>query len=126
VPYLVDTGVLVDYLRMSAGTAEYLESLGLWSYSIVTEMELIAGARDGREISTVGHLLFPYRKAHLVKEIGELGRNLMKSYAKSHGLDPADALIAATAIHEGLTLATRNRKHFSAIAGLEVEVPEYC
>jgi predicted nucleic acid-binding protein len=34
-------------------------------------------------------------------------------------------LIAATALEEGLTLATRNRKHFRMIRDLKLEVPEY-
>ena len=48
----------------------------------------------------------------------------MKTYAKSEGLDPMDALIAATASEE-LILVTRNRKHCRAIKGLRVEAPEY-
>jgi predicted nucleic acid-binding protein len=36
-----------------------------------------------------------------------------------------DALIAATAIAEGFTLVSRNRKHFHMIGGLVLEVPEY-
>ena len=51
--------------------------------------------------------------------------NLMKSYSKSHSLETSDALIAATAIHAGLKLSTLNRKHFGAIGGLEIEVPDY-
>lgn len=49
----------------------------------------------------------------------------MKKYAKSHGLDPLDALIAASAINSDLTLATKNRKHFKAIDGLKLEVVRY-
>ena len=36
-------------------------------------------------------------------------------------MDYADALIAATALAHGLTLATRNTRHFGAIPGLTVE-----
>ena len=37
----------------------------------------------------------------------------------------ADALIAATALHEGVRLSTKNKKHFRKIEGLDLEVPEY-
>jgi predicted nucleic acid-binding protein len=40
-------------------------------------------------------------------------------------LDTLDALIAATALEEGLTLATKNRKHFQMIGHLKLEVPDY-
>ena len=42
-----------------------------------------------------------------------------------HGLDTPDALIAATAFEEELTLATKNRKHFQMIRGLNLDVPNY-
>ena len=49
----------------------------------------------------------------------------MKSCARSHGLQALDSLIAATALEEGLTLATKNRKHFQMIGDLKLEVPNY-
>jgi predicted nucleic acid-binding protein len=49
----------------------------------------------------------------------------MKSYARAHGLQALDSLIAATALEEGLTLATKNRKHFQMIGDLKLEVPNY-
>jgi predicted nucleic acid-binding protein len=49
----------------------------------------------------------------------------MKTYAKSEGLDPSDAMIAATAIHEGLKLSTKNKKHFARIKGVEIDAPSY-
>ena len=49
----------------------------------------------------------------------------MKTYARSHGLQTLDSLIGATALEEGLTLATKNRKHFQMIGDLKLEVPSY-
>jgi hypothetical protein len=43
---------------------------------------------------------------------------LTKTYAKSHGLEIPDALIAASAISNDLSLATTNKKHFSMIKDL--------
>ena len=56
---------------------------------------------------------------------GAAAYELLKNYAKSNGLQVFDSLIAATAIGEGLILASRNRKHFAMIEGLTLEVPEY-
>ena len=50
---------------------------------------------------------------------------LMKAHAKSDGLHTLDALIAATALEDGLTLATKNRRHFQMIGDLSLEVPNY-
>jgi len=49
----------------------------------------------------------------------------MKTHARSHGLHTLDALIAATAIEEGLTLVSKNRKHLQMISDLKLEVPSY-
>ena len=47
------------------------------------------------------------------------------TFALSHGLHALHALIAATAIENGLTLVSKNRKHFQMISGLSLEMPNY-
>ena len=47
---------------------------------------------------------------------------LIDTYALSHGLQPGDALIAATALEHGAAVLTSNAKHFGAVDGLQVEV----
>ena len=123
--YLVDTDILIDFFRCNEAATDYLDSLGEWSVSVVTAMELVAGAKDKNEVQDIDLMLAAYRSIPLNEDVGNLAYNLMKSYSKSHGLEPPDALIAATAIHEGLKLSTLNRKHFGAIGRLEIEVPEY-
>jgi len=48
---------------------------------------------------------------------------LLLRYAKSHGLQVFDSLIAATAIERGFTLVTKNHRHFAMIGELIVQVP---
>jgi predicted nucleic acid-binding protein len=50
---------------------------------------------------------------------------LMRTWARSHGRQPIDSLIAATALEEGHTLITKNRKHFAMIRDLRLETPRY-
>lgn len=53
-PYLVDSDVLVDLTRGSSGAADYLDSLGdAWSISMITCLELLAGARTQRETTAL-------------------------------------------------------------------------
>lgn len=47
--------------------------------------------------------------------------DLLRVYYLSHGLQFLDALIAATAKEENLTLVTGNTKHFLFIPGLTVK-----
>jgi predicted nucleic acid-binding protein len=48
---------------------------------------------------------------------------LMREYRLSQGLALPDALIAATALESGETLATRNAKHFASISGIRTINP---
>jgi predicted nucleic acid-binding protein len=59
------------------------------------------------------------------EDIARRAYYLRKTYARSDGLQTPDALIAATAIDEGLTLVSKNRKHFQMIGDLSLEVPNY-
>src|SRR5207245_1126953 len=45
---------------------------------------------------------------------GKRAYELLKLYAKPHGLHVFDSLVAATAIEEGLTLVTKNRRHLAS------------
>jgi predicted nucleic acid-binding protein len=124
-PYLVDTDILIDFFRKKEPAVDYLDSLGDWSLSVITGLELIAGAKDKREVAEIDNVLVIYDAIQVVPEISQLAYNLMKRYSKANGLDPCDALIAATAIYEGLKLSTKNEKHFKNIEALEIESPRY-
>jgi len=124
--YLVDTNIIVDVTRGGSGAADYLDSLGGdWSISMITCLELLAGARTQRETADLDLVLSGYRAIPPSEDIARRAYYLVKTYARSHGLDAFDALIAATALEEGLTLATKNRKHFQMVGDLKLEVPNY-
>lgn len=124
--YLVDTNILVDLTRGNDGAARYLDSLrGDWCISTITCLELLAGARTQRETNDLDQFLSGYRVIPPTAEIAQRAYGLIKTYARSHGLHPLDALIAATAIELGFIVASRNRKHFQMISGLDFAVPAY-
>ena len=52
-PYLVDTDILIDFFRKNEPAIDYLDSLGDWSLSVITGLELIAGAKDKREVAEI-------------------------------------------------------------------------
>jgi predicted nucleic acid-binding protein len=59
------------------------------------------------------------------KITGRAYQLLLKRHAKSDGLRTFDALIAATAIEEGFTLISKNRKHFQMLGDFKLVVPGY-
>ena len=58
----------------------------------------------------------------LTRRITEYARELMETFVLSHRPDPADVLIATTALERGEPLITCNGKHFNFIPGLEVRI----
>ena len=125
-PYLVDTDVLVDVSRNTQGAIAFLDALGNdWTLSAMTALELISGAKNQREVDLIDRLIEAYETIPVDEAIGRRAYELLKLYAKSHGLRTFDSLIAATAIEKHRTLVTRNRKHFGMINGLTTTIPEY-
>ena len=124
--YLIDTDVMIDVSRRNAAAANFVDSLDDITISIITAHELIVGARNQRDADGIDSLVKTYPvHGDLGVQITGLAYELLKRYAKSDGLRTFDALIAATAIEAGLTLVSKNRKHFQMISGLNLEVPDY-
>ena len=125
-PFLLDSDVLIDVSRGKPAAIEYVDALPEGSaISQVSTLELIVGARDNRDLANIDAFLSAFAIVPLRDSAGERAYELLKRYAKSHGLHVFDALVAATAMDERLTLVTRNRRHFGMIAGLSLLVPKY-
>lgn len=112
---LVDTSVLIDYLRGHADAAEVLErerASGPLHASEITRLEVLAGMRPSEQHAT--RALLSTLRWHPVDELiaeqaGELGRRWLPSH---HTIDSADLAIAATALGTKTRLLTCNVRHF--------------
>ena len=119
---LVDTSVLIDYLRGHQGTADLLEqerAAAPLHASEMTRLEILAGMRTAEEDATrslLSTLVWHPVDAEVAEEAGSLGRSWLPSH---HTIDSADLAIAATAIRIGAQLLTRNVRHFPMFAALE-------
>ena len=106
-PYLLDSDVLIDVSRGKPAAREYLDALPEgWAISRVSALELIVGARDNRDLTVIDVFLTAFVVVPLREYTGTRAYDLLKWYAKSHGLHVFDSLVVATAIEEGLTLVT--------------------
>ena len=119
---LVDTSVLIDYLRGHQGAATILErereSAALHA-SEITRLEVLACMRSAEDEATrllLSTLRWHSVDAEIAEEAGALGRRWLPSH---HTIDGADLAIAATAIHTGSRLLTRNIRHFPMFPGLQ-------
>lgn len=110
---LLDSCILVDLLRQKHAAQDFILSRQEQPYvCAASAMELLAGARTQKEEARIEALLASFRWCAIDETVFRLaGRNL-RHYQSGHGLDVPDALIAATAEHHDLVLATLNVKHF--------------
>ena len=117
--FLIDTDVLIDISRGSEDAADFVDDLpGEIFIGRISAMELIVGARNKRDQKIIEAFIGLYSIKELSESIGHEAHLRLKQYAKSHGLTMADALIAATANVNDLTLVSKNEKHFRPIKEL--------
>ncbi|MEK9201161.1 MAG: type II toxin-antitoxin system VapC family toxin [Patescibacteria group bacterium] len=128
--FLLDTDVVVNYLRNKPGAWELLDELldkGDLAMTVITVGELEYGARLAdnyqKEIDKMRDVMIK-----LNVKVEFLSNITMRIYAdirrkleiKGNKLDDFDLLIAAIAMEYGSTLVTGNKKHFERIEGLKV------
>jgi hypothetical protein len=98
-PYLIDSDILIDISRGKQGAQEYVDALSDgWAISQVSALELIVGARDKKDLAKIDTFLSAFWVVPLRASIGERAYELLKLYAKPHGLHVFDSLVAATAM----------------------------
>ena len=116
---LLDTDVLIDFLRGQPQAVQLLEDTDCeFHVSAVSVAELYVGVRDGREREVLDQLVGVLRTIEISTEIAQQAGLWRREYGKSHGTDILDALIAACADALQIPLATLNVKHFPMLPNI--------
>ena len=117
---LLDTDVLVDYLRGREEAVSYVKAHAeqVLIPSIVVA-ELYAGVQDEEELERLDDFISLFPVIPLTKEIARAAGAHRRAYCRSHGVGLADAVIAATAEAQGAELKTLNIKHYPMLKGLK-------
>jgi predicted nucleic acid-binding protein len=119
---LVDTDILIDHLRGHQPASDFLRRVFAGEYSgqisVLTEMEVLAGARPTEgESELVESLLSRFSSIPVSSSLSRRAGQLLREY-RSKGLTPVDAIIASTCLELRAVLVTRNARHFNIIQGL--------
>ena len=119
-PTLFDTNILIEYLRGRQQAIDLLDAQDQRpSVSVGSVLELYAGFRSRKDELAGERLLRQAKLLAVTHDIAKRAGVFSRLYEPSHGLDDIDAIIAATAEHHGLRLATLNVKHFPMFAKLK-------
>jgi predicted nucleic acid-binding protein len=121
---LFDTEILIWIQRGNHRAATLVEREEERSISVLTYMELLQGAREKRQHEHILDFLreFSFRMLPLSENIGHRAAIYLEEYSLSYGLRAGDAMIAATATENGLTLCTSNVRHYRPIKELKRKV----
>jgi predicted nucleic acid-binding protein len=120
---LCDSNVMIDWINHRQKAIDDLQKInGHIAISIITEYEVIAGAKNMVMQKRFEKLFKNYTIVSLDNDISNLGIALYKKFKLTHGLDMPDSLIAATAIELDLPLFTYNRKDFHYIPELRLYI----
>jgi len=118
---IIDTDILIDTARCidkAVSCVQQIEDKSSLAVSAVTQMELMIGCRNKKELKSLEHFLQRFEILSLNEQISDTATSLLKTYRLSHGLLIPDALIAATAIITGTPLASKNQKDYRFIKDL--------
>lgn len=112
---LVDTDILVDYLRGYSPAVDFFkQSVNQIHLSAITHAEIWAGVRQD-EVNVVQQVLSALPVVVINATIARHAGEIQRQQSSKTGMGLADALIAACAHSIDAKLVSLNQKHFKEI-----------
>ena len=113
--YLLDSDVIIEWLRRDIGVVTWLKTHDaagdLLACTPISIAEVYARLRP-REEFIIGDILRVLHCVPIDERIGRKAGHYRQRFGRSHGVEIADALIAGAAHVYGLTLCSRNLRHY--------------
>lgn len=122
---LIDSDILIDYLRLYPAAQEFLEGLPVKerALAVISQLELLQGCRKKEEEAMIDRFLKHFKIFPITPKISERALRVFREGRWKTQLSIPDSFIAATALSHHLTLVTRNEKHYAWIPGLVLKKP---
>ena len=125
---LVDTDIIIWYMRGNQKAFEILSKNKGFKVSVVTYMELVQGMRNKQELTLLRNALknWETKIIYITEVISSKAMFYVEQHYLSHSVQLADALIGATAVAYGEILVTGNVKHYKIVKEINLTkfVPE--
>lgn len=120
---IFDTDIFIWVQRGNKRAAHIMEKSAERLLSVQTYMELLQGAQNKAQHKEIKDFLtvFEFRVLPLTENIGHRASIYIEEYGLGSGLRSGDAIIAATAVENNLTLVSSNVKHFRIIRELRLK-----
>ncbi|MBI1817846.1 MAG: PIN domain-containing protein [Deltaproteobacteria bacterium] len=113
--YLLDSDIIIEWLRGTEAIVEWLaarDAAGdFLGWTPVSIAEVYAGIRP-REEFVIADIQRVLHCVEIDERVGRKAGSYCLTFGRSHSVEIADALIAAAAHANGLTLCSRNLRHY--------------
>ena len=121
---IFDTDIFIWAQRGNLKAADLIDKTKERFLSVQTYMELLLCAQDKRQHRLVRRFLTDFRfdVLPLTENIGHRALVYVEEYGLASGMRAGDAIIAATATENGMSLASGNAKHFKPVRELDLKV----
>jgi tRNA(fMet)-specific endonuclease VapC len=124
---IADTDVLIDFLTGHVPGASLVAAAleqGILQTTVVTQFELLAGARTARQEKALRQLLESVPALPLDSPAAERAAQVRRALeTRGESIGMGDSLIAGIVLQNRGTLMTRNRRHFERVDGLQITYP---
>jgi len=120
--YLPDTNVFSRIFKGDLPVTEFVENLEA-GIDATIYIECLQGSKSNHEKRIIRKVSDNFPLFPITPKLSQLAIKLIDTYSNSHGLLLADALIAATALANDLTVVTYNIDDFKFIVGLKYLKP---
>ncbi|MBN2232718.1 MAG: type II toxin-antitoxin system VapC family toxin [Deltaproteobacteria bacterium] len=118
--FLVDTDVLIDFLRGNERAIAFIEEYAPHiMLSAIVVAELYAGVKGANELSVLDNFISFFRVVPIDNELAKAGGLYKRDFGESHDVGLADAILAATAVREDAELKTLHVRHYPMVKDLK-------
>jgi predicted nucleic acid-binding protein len=120
---LIDTDVLIWYLRGNMNAQNIVTNNIPFKISVINYMELLQGMKSKNELKILQKCLkiWTVEIIQINENISTGAMFLVEDYFLSHSLELSDAIIAATSLERQETLLTANDKRYKFIPNIQVK-----
>lgn len=120
---LVDTSIIIDYLRQKDKNQTILFKLGQKKFKLYASIITLSECYAGKSIWEKKEAMKALKTIFSGIKILSLEENISEKAGRisaKNGIDLLDAIVAATSIIHGLDLATLNIKDFKKVDGIKL------
>lgn len=122
IEYLPDTNIFFRIFKGDLAVTNLVANLEI-AVDTTVYIECLQGSKSNQEKREIKKVLDNFPLLPITPAISQTAIKLIDSYSNSHGLLFADALIAASALENDLTLLTYNIGDFKFIKDLKWQIP---